>query len=156
METDIFRVPGEAFAVSWGLSHSRIFTLWCKNLLVSVDHKPLLGILNDRELSAITNPGLQNLKESTFAWDFKIAYNPGKWHRAADALSRNPVVMEELNSILSTGGLVDPDETQLVEEAYQTFLIAHLYDMSNGLTSIEHVLHVAGPDKEYKDLISIV
>ena len=38
---------GEALAVSWALHHSRMYTLGCDNLLVAVDHKPLLGIFND-------------------------------------------------------------------------------------------------------------
>ena len=54
---------GEALALVWSLHHSRMFTQGCKSLVVSVDHKPLLGIFNDRDLSSITNPQLQNLRE---------------------------------------------------------------------------------------------
>ena len=61
-------VEGEALALAWGLEHSRIFTLGCNDLLVAVDHQPLLGIFNDRELSSIKNPRLQSIKESTLAW----------------------------------------------------------------------------------------
>ena len=46
---------GEALALAWALSNSRIFTLGCKNLLVAVDHTPPLGIFNDRDLSSILN-----------------------------------------------------------------------------------------------------
>ena len=46
-------VEGEALALAWGLEHSQIFTLGCNDLLVAVDHQPLLGIFNDRELSSI-------------------------------------------------------------------------------------------------------
>ena len=38
---------GEALAVTWSLDNSRMFTLGCPDLIVAVDHKPLLGILND-------------------------------------------------------------------------------------------------------------
>ena len=62
---------GEALAVAWGLQHSKMFTLGCKNLFVSVDHKPLLGILNDRDLGNIDNPRLQALKEHTLNGHFQ-------------------------------------------------------------------------------------
>ena len=71
----------EALAVAYALDHSKIFTLGCHKLIVSVDHQPLLGILNDRGLSSISNRRLQNLKESTFPWRFKVFYNLRKWHR---------------------------------------------------------------------------
>ena len=54
---------GEALAVAWGLDHAKYFVLGCMNLLVSTDHKPLLGILQDRDLASITNPRISNLKE---------------------------------------------------------------------------------------------
>ena len=81
---------GEALGVAWSLKHSRMFTLGCNNLLVVVDHKPLLGILNDRALDSITTPRLQNLKESTLGWRYDIKHCPGKWQRGPDALSRYP------------------------------------------------------------------
>ena len=83
---------GEALAVAWGLEHSKMFTLGCTNLVVSVDHKPLLGILNDRDLGNIDNPRLQNLKEHTLKWTFTIVHNPGKLHVGPDAVSRNPSI----------------------------------------------------------------
>ena len=81
---------GEALAASWSLQHSKIFTLGCNDLLLSVDHKPLLGLFNNRNISSMDNPRLINLKESILAWYFTITYSPGKWHRGPDALSRNP------------------------------------------------------------------
>ena len=68
-----------------------MFVLGCDRLIVSTDHKPLLGILGDRELGNISNPRLLNLKQKTLAFRFKVQYSPGKWHRGADAMSRNPV-----------------------------------------------------------------
>ena len=63
---------GEALAVAWSLENSRMFTLGCPHLIVSVDHQPLLGILNDKDLSNISNQRLFNLKTYTIAWCFKI------------------------------------------------------------------------------------
>ena len=81
---------GEALAVAWALEHARAYTLGCNNLIVSTDHKPLMGILNDRELCSIKNPRISKIKEKTLLYTFKVYYNPGKWHRAPDALSRYP------------------------------------------------------------------
>ena len=81
---------GEALAVSWALNHAHIFTKGCPNLIVSTDHKPLLGIFNDKPMETIKNPRILRLKEHTLHFDFSMKYNKGKWHRAADALSRNP------------------------------------------------------------------
>jgi hypothetical protein len=68
-----------------------MFVLGCDNLIVSTDHRPLLGILKDRELNSITNPRTFRLKERTLPYRFRIQYNPGKWHRGPDGFSRNPV-----------------------------------------------------------------
>ena len=73
-----------------GITALQMFTLGCTNLVVSVDHKPLLGIFNNRELDSIKNPRLQNFKESCVPWTFEITYNPGKWHQGPDVMSRNP------------------------------------------------------------------
>ena len=63
---------GEALAVSWSLNHARMFTLGCTNLLVTTDHKPLLGILQDRNLASITNRRIQRFKEKTLQFEFKV------------------------------------------------------------------------------------
>ena len=82
---------GEALAVAWALKTSRHFTLGCPRLYVITDHKPLLGILNGRDLGSIKNPRIRRLKEQTLDFDFTIKYCPGKHHAGADALSRYPV-----------------------------------------------------------------
>jgi hypothetical protein len=81
---------GEALAVAWALNHAHIFTKGCPKLIISTDHLPLLGILNDKPLENIKNPRLVRLKEQTLSFQFIVKYNKGKWHRAPDALSRNP------------------------------------------------------------------
>ncbi len=83
---------GEALAVAWALNHARVFTQGCKNLIIATDHRPLLGILNDRPFSDVKNPRILRLKEQTLQFDFTMKYTKGKWHRAPDALSRSPVV----------------------------------------------------------------
>ena len=82
---------GEALAVAWSLKSSRLFTLGCPNLFVITDHKPLLGIMNGRDLGTIKNPRIRRLKEQTLDFYFTIKYCPGKLHTGVDALSRYPV-----------------------------------------------------------------
>ena len=90
---------GEALAVAWSLEHARMFVIGCKMLTVSTDHKPLLGILCDRDLAGVTNPRMSRIKQRTLPFNFKMQYNPGKWHRGADAVSRNPVTETGIYSV---------------------------------------------------------
>ena len=80
--------------MAWSLNHAQVFTKGCKDLIISTDHKPLLGILNDRPLGEIENPRLSRIKEKTLQFTFSIIHNKGKWHRAPDALSRSPIKAE--------------------------------------------------------------
>ena len=83
-------VEGEALAVVNGLDKARFFVLGCHDLIIAVDHKPLLRIFNDRFLHAIANPRLRNLKEKTLQYRFRMTHIPGVKHKAADTASRYP------------------------------------------------------------------
>ena len=72
-------------------------------VIVVTDHQPLTGIFGDRDLGKINNPRLFRLKEKCLRYHFSIQHCPGKWHRGADAISRNPVAtVESLISICPT------------------------------------------------------
>ena len=162
---------GEALGVSWALRHSRMFTLGCDNLFVSVDHKPLLGILNDhRELRDIDNPRIQRLKESTFGWKFGISHNPGKWHRGPDAMSRNPVeeahyFSDETNNffletIISNPTDYDSQLLETLEEHVMAVTVASFH--SHSLSSTDCVVTLADvrdagkSDPNYKALLNLI
>ena len=89
-ETRYAPIEGEALALVQGLQSCRMFTLGCPDLIVAVDHKPLIKIFNDRELDTISNPRLLQLKEKTLMYKFRIVYIPGVTNDAADAMSRYP------------------------------------------------------------------
>lgn len=89
-ETNYAPVEGEALAVAWALEQTKFFTMGCNNLLVIVDHKPLVKIFGDRRLDEIDNPRLFRLKRRTLMWRFEIEYRPGKLNTFADAVSRKP------------------------------------------------------------------
>ena len=83
-------IEGEALAVAWALEQTRYFTLGCEELIVATDHKPLVGIFENKELSQITNPRIFRLKQRTLWWTFQMVYLPGRTNLAADAVSRHP------------------------------------------------------------------
>ena len=84
-------IEGEALAVIDALDKTRYFTLGCADLIIAVDHKPLLKVFSDRCLDEIPNPRLRNLKEKSLRYRFRIVHVPGARHAAADAVSRHPV-----------------------------------------------------------------
>ena len=90
-ETRYHPVEGEALSAAWALHKTKHFTLGCKDLVLAVDHKPLLKILGDRELGEIDNPRILNFKEKTLRWSIKVVHVPGVLHKIADATSRSPV-----------------------------------------------------------------
>jgi len=83
-------VEGEALAVADALDKARFFVLGCNNLIIAVDHKPLLRLFGDRALHAIANPRIRNLKEKTLRYRFSMIHVPGVKHKASDAVSRYP------------------------------------------------------------------
>ena len=83
-------VEGEALAVVDALDKARYFVLGCEDLIIAVDHKPLLKIFADRGLEDIPNPRLRNLKEKSLRYRFRMVHIPGARHRATDCLSRHP------------------------------------------------------------------
>ena len=142
---------GEALAVSWSLGHSKMFTLGCPKLFVSTDHKPLLGILNDKDLASISNSRLLDLKETTFPWDFKIQYNPGKWHRGPDAVSRNP---SSVFAIITT----DTSENQEYsnDDSLEVAKICHLHYITKGAITPNDLQVASQKDAKYAKLLETI
>ena len=83
-------VEGEALAVADALDKARHFVLGCSDLVIAVDHKPLLKLFGDRSLEDIPNTRLRNLKEKTLRYRFRMVHIPGVRNKTSDALSRHP------------------------------------------------------------------
>ena len=81
-------VEGEMLGVVEGLNKAKHFILGCDKLIVAVDHKPLLGLLNDRSLADIDNPRLLMLKEKTLWFKFQVVWVPGSSNSGPDFMSR--------------------------------------------------------------------
>ena len=61
-------IKGEALGLAWALEQTKYFSLGCENLTVATDHKPLVGIFNDKELRNISNSRNFRLKQRTLWW----------------------------------------------------------------------------------------
>lgn len=49
-------VEAEVLVVAWRLRKARLFLLGSHNLIIIIDHRPLVKLLGDRELKDIGNP----------------------------------------------------------------------------------------------------
>ena len=118
-------VEGEALAVIDALDKARHFVIGCSDLIVAVDHKPLLKTFGDRSLNDIPNPRLRNLKEKSLRYRFRVVHIPGVRHAAADALSRHPVG-EPTHMFLpdDVATLHDPADSHLQPRLPHSFLVA--------------------------------
>ncbi|VDI02177.1 Hypothetical predicted protein [Mytilus galloprovincialis] len=114
-------VEGEALAVVDSLDKARYFVLGCEELIIAVDHKPLLKFFGDRSLDQISNTRLRNLKEKTLRYKFKMMHVAGAKHRAADTVSRNPTGnnSEELK-LIDDIALITEDSNQFDYFSFQT------------------------------------
>ena len=110
-------VEGESLAVAFGLEKCKHFVLGCTDLIIAVDHKPLLGLFTHRSLEDIPNARLQNLKEKTLPYRFQMVHVAGVKNKVADCLSRNPSDPAEHMDLIDdaqTVGMVTQAEGQKI------------------------------------------
>ena len=82
-------IEGEGQATITGLEKCKFFVLGLENLILCVDHKPLIAILGDKQnLTDIPNPRIMNFKLKSMMYSFQVKYIPGKDHVIPDAFSR--------------------------------------------------------------------
>ena len=153
-ESNYAPTEGEALAVAWSLNHAGIFTLGCPRLIVSTDHKPLLGIFNNKPLWEIKNPRIVRLKEKTLSFMFTLKYNKGKWHRGPDALSRISRTENKLSEVLM---LFHGDfPAQLNDDDFHAELAIAALDASRESLSIEELRSKTLEDPELSKLESAI
>ena len=132
----------------------------CPNLIVVTDHEPLKGIFGDRDLSKIQNPRLFRLKEKTLRYRFTIQHCPGKWHRASDAVSRNPTsVLKSLLDVLPA----KPTQSDVTESddmddwvASTTTMATFGANSNTALTSPDLIRAAGHSDPQYIELIKTI
>ena len=115
-ETRYSPIEGEALAVVFALEQARMFVLGCPNLILAVDHKPLVPILSNRRLDLIKNPRILNFKEKTMMYKFHAQHIPGVLNFAADATSRHPSA-EAKSHLLSLMAEIEDNETSPISDA---------------------------------------
>ena len=95
----------------------------CNNLLVIVDHKPLVKIFVDKGLDEIDNPRLFRMKRRTLMWKFEIEYQRGVKNPFADAMSRHPNKHSETASyeMMSTEDLLESSSIHSIGLEAETF-----------------------------------
>ena len=82
-------IEGEALAIFYGLEKCKFFILGLPNLILCVDHNPLLAIFSDNQsLEAIHNPRLLNYKLKSMRYRFSVHHIPGKKNVIPDTMSR--------------------------------------------------------------------
>ena len=135
-------IEGEALAVVYALHSCRMFIMGCPNLLVAVDHKPLIKIFNDRALESINNPRILQMKEKTLMYNFRIVHIPGKFNEAPDAASRYPTRSD------GEDGGIDQESS----EAASIEFAAHQAEGVRSLTWSD-VVQAAIPDEECASLV---
>ena len=117
-------VEGEALAVVNALDKAKYFVLGCTDLIVAVDHKPLLKLFGDRSLEDIPNSRLRNLKEKTLRYRFRMVHIPGVKNKVADGLSRHPTGPAEKIELpddvasISRQDILPPSDTQTCDPNY--------------------------------------
>ena len=80
----------EFLAIVRALQKCAFYLHGMKTFKVITDHKPLVGIMN-KEMADLHNNRLARLREKTAQFTFDIEWTAGKYHDAADALSRFPI-----------------------------------------------------------------
>lgn len=124
-------IEGEALAVADTLDKACFFILGCSNLIIAVDHKPLLRDFSYRSLDEIPNGGLRNLKEKTFRNKLRIMHTPGIRHKAIDALSwhptgpTNPDILPLNDDIAAIGTSTHLPPASIIKHSF--FLGKHLH-----------------------------
>ena len=154
-------VEGELAALVDGLYKAKHFIIGMDKLIVAVDHKPLLGLLNDKSLADIDNPRLLMLKEKTMWFNFQAVWVRGRDNCAPDFLSRlaNPRLTTKEARISVIMGLAD-QETEpsvMVETDLIDGVVASLTSLP-GVTAVtfDMIREEVAKDEEMSTLVKAI
>ena len=80
----------ELLAVVWAVHKAHLYLAGTDFELV-VDHRPLIPILNSKNLDELPSPRLVRLKEKLALYQLTPVWRPGIEHKIVDCFSRYPV-----------------------------------------------------------------
>ena len=156
-------VEGELLAVTDALYKARHFVLGCDKLTVAVDHKPLLGIINDKSLADIENPRLLMLKEKTLWFNFKVIHVAGILNSGPDYISRtagaNTTTKEvRVGCILALASVMSDDADSVIIEDSDIIdgVVASLGSLPVKAVTFEDIKREVNRDQEMLDLVSAI
>ena len=149
-ETRYAPVEGEALAVAFGLEKCKHFVLGCQDLVIAVDHKPLLGLFSQKSLDNIPNARLRNLKEKTLPYRFQMIHIAGVKNKVADCLSRSPAEPAEEMALID-----DRDDEESSTKETEMDVAPTILNNSSALTPTT-VAHHTTADPEMRRLITII
>ena len=157
-------VEGELLAVTDALFKARHFVLGCDKLTVAVDHKPLLGILNDKSLADIENPRLLMLKEKTLWFNFDVIHVAGRLNSGPDYISRTAgaettTKEARVGCILAMASVMDDPEAETVTIEDSDIIdgvVASLGSLPVQAVTFEDIKREVSRDQEMLDLISAI
>ena len=109
-------IEGESLAVVFGLEKCKHFVLGCSDLIIAVDHKPLIGLYTKRSLEDIPNARLRNLKEKTLPFRFQMIHVAGVKNKVADCLSRSPSEAAEHMDLIDDMDTTEEQDGNLVTQ----------------------------------------
>ena len=154
-------IEGEALGVVWSLDKARMFTLGCPDLLVTVDHQPLIPILRDKSLADIPNPRLYQFKERSMRYKFQIQYLPGDKNNTPDTMSRvhennskslNPE--EELETDVKVGAAVTACYITSIDKQSDQYM--NRCQTDNMAVNFHQLFTAGKKDKEYTTLLEAI
>ena len=149
-------IEGEAMGVVYSLEKARMFKLGFPNLLVTVDHLPLIPILGDRSLADIPNQRLYKLKEKCLRFRFTIRYCPGKLNKGPDCMSR---VFGEEEETEENSELEELDSDTELGVAIGSCYIDHIneeqvFSLEDQAVTIQEVVQAGLKDPVYRVLMA--
>lgn len=90
-ERNYSQLDREGLAVVFGAIHFHQY-LAGRHVIIYTDHQPLLGLLSPgKPVPAVVSPRMKRWCIKLAAYDYELAYRPGKCHQNADVLSRLPL-----------------------------------------------------------------
>ena len=123
----------EAVGVQWAILKCRHYLLGT-SFKVLTDHKPLVGVMNGRDVDSLSNARLQRICSKLIGYQFEVAYLPGKLNFISDALSRSPVFQ--------------PEAEEQKDVLVQTLKVKALDP------KLEVIIEAASEDGKYQDVIN--
>ena len=127
-----------------------MFILRCPELLVTVDHKPLIKIFSDKAIEDIKNLRLFSLKGRSLMYRFWIKHLLGKLNTALDCTSKHPTASGHTRAI-------EGDATWTIDSTIKaSFSSAYEHDPKLRAVTWDQIVAAAATDNECQSLAEYI